>query len=131
MPRRFLLSLVCLCAEAQTLITGTAVPEMTTFDTAIPALLEKWKVPGAALAISDGGRLIYARGFGYADVENKVPVEPFSLFRIASISKTITSVTIMKLVEEGRLDLNARIGTPLCRQKPMMLQIQELPPCRG
>ncbi len=104
---------------SQTVITGTEVPELTAFDQAIPPLLEKWKVPGAALAISDGGRLIYARGFGYADSENKIPVQPFSLFRIASISKTVTAVTIMKLVEEGKLNLDAKLGTILPDLTPL------------
>ena len=48
------------------------------------------------------GRLIYARGFGYADVESKTPVQPDALFRIASVSKPITSAAVMKLVEEGK-----------------------------
>ena len=71
--------------HAQPVITGTEVPELASFDQVIPPLLEKWKVPGAALAVSDGGRLIYARGFGYADAEDKVPVQPFSLLRISSL----------------------------------------------
>jgi N-acyl-D-amino-acid deacylase len=57
-----------------------------------------------------GGKLFYARGFGYADVEHKTPVQPDALFRIASVSKPITGVAIMKLVEEGKLTLDDRVA---------------------
>jgi N-acyl-D-amino-acid deacylase len=56
------------------------------------------------------GKLIYARGFGYADVETGTLVQPDALFRIASVSKPITSVAIMKLVEEGKLQLDDRVA---------------------
>ena len=64
------------------------------------------KVPGAALAVAKDGKLIYARGFGYADKEKGEPVEPTSLFRIASVSKPFTSAAIMQLVEQGKLSLD-------------------------
>lgn len=48
------------------------------------------------------GKLIYAPGFGYADVKNKALVQPDALFRIASVFKTLTADAIMKLVEEGK-----------------------------
>lgn len=65
-------------------------------------------VPGGALAVVKDGRLVYAKGYGWADREKKAPVTPTSLFRIASVSKPITAVAVMKLIEEGRLDLDAR-----------------------
>ena len=52
------------------------------------------------------GRLVYARGFGYADIGKKQPVTPKSLFRIASISKPITAVAILQLVEKKELSLD-------------------------
>ncbi len=65
-------------------------------------------VPGGALAVVKDGRLVYTRSYGWADREKKMPVTPTSLFRIASVSKPITAVAVMKLIEEGRLDLDAR-----------------------
>lgn len=59
---------------------------------------------GRGLAITDGGCLVYAIGFGYADKEVGIPLQPGSLFRFASISKTLTGMTIVKLAEEGRLN---------------------------
>ena len=91
-------------------ITGAAVPGMASYDEAIAALMRKHAIPGGAVAVLRDGKLIYARGFGYADVENETPVQPDALFRIASVSKPITGVAIMKLVEEGRLALDDRVA---------------------
>jgi CubicO group peptidase (beta-lactamase class C family) len=70
---------------------------------------QKWKIPGISVAIAKEGRLIYAKGFGYADTIKKEPVTTNSLFRIASCSKTITAIGIMKLVEEKRLKLDDKV----------------------
>ena len=85
---------------------GAADPSMASFDSLMRGFIEKHRIPGAALAVLDHGRLVYARGYGYADVATKEQVTPDSLFRIASISKPITAVAIMKLVEEQRLGLD-------------------------
>lgn len=89
-------------------VTGTAVPGMASYDRIVPALMKKWGIPGGAVAVVRDGRLVLARGYGWADVEAKTPVQPDALFRIASVSKPVTAAAILKLVEEGRLDLNAR-----------------------
>ena len=72
-------------------------------------MLEEWEVPGASIAITRDGKLVLARGYGLANVENGEPVEPDSLFRIASISKPITAVAVLQLVEQGILDLDERV----------------------
>jgi CubicO group peptidase (beta-lactamase class C family) len=99
-------------------ISGAAVPGMGSFDQAIPALMRKYDLPGGAVAVLRDGKLIYARGFGYADVENKTPVQPDALFRIASVSKSITGVAIMKLVEEGKLTLDDRVAPFIAHLTP-------------
>lgn len=86
--------------------TGLHVPEMVEYDTRFGAFFEKHGVPGASVAVSKEGRLVYARGFGYANMEQRIPVEPNSRFRIASISKPITAMAILKLMEDGKLDLD-------------------------
>src|SRR6266700_4077024 len=78
------------------------------FDREIEKFMEIRKVPGGALAVVKDRRLIYARGYGWADRENKIRVRPDSLFRIASVSKPITAVAVLRLVEAKRLDLDAR-----------------------
>ncbi len=90
-------------------MTGTAVAEMTSFDRGLCRLMRKWDIPGGALAVVKDGRLVLARGYGLADVDTGRPVEPDSLFRIASVSKPITAAAVLVLVEQGRLDLDAHV----------------------
>ena len=68
--------------------------------------------PGAAIAITKDGRLLYASGFGYANQETGEEAGANSLFRIASVSKPFTSVAIMKLIEAGRLHLADHVFGP-------------------
>jgi len=97
-------------AQQEIPISGAAVPGMGSYDQIVPDLMRKYAIPGGAVAVMRDGKLIYARGFGYADVENKTVVQPDALFRIASVSKPITSAAIMKLVEEGKLALDDRVA---------------------
>ena len=80
--------------------------------------MDKWDVPGASVAIAKDGRLLFAKGYGVADVESRDPVAPDSLFRIASISKPITAVAVLKLVEEGQLGLDEHVFTILDEFSP-------------
>lgn len=81
---------------------------METYDRLIPDLMEKWEIPGGAIAVVRDGRLVLAKGYGLADVEDEEFVQPDSLFRIASISKPVTAVAVLNLMEEGLLDLDER-----------------------
>jgi N-acyl-D-amino-acid deacylase len=99
-------------------ISGAAVPGMGSYDQIIPDLMQKHAIPGGAVAVMRDGKLIYARGFGYADVANKTPVQPDALFRLASVSKPITSAAIMKLVEEGKLALDDRVAPFIAHLTP-------------
>lgn len=78
-------------------------------DSAIAELIHDWRIAGASVAIVREGRLVYAKGFGYANKNKKEKVTPNHLFRIASTSKLITAVAIMKLVEEGKLSLDDHV----------------------
>lgn len=89
-------------------ITGTAVPELASFDQVLTALMGRWGIPGGAIAVVKDGRLVLARGYGYSDAQAKEPVAPDALFRIASVSKPITAVAALRLAEQGRLDLDAK-----------------------
>lgn len=88
--------------------TGAAPAGLGGIDEMMETFLRKNDIPGAALAITREGRLVYARGFGYADLDAKEAVQPDSLFRIASLSKPITAVAVFKLIESGRLSLDDR-----------------------
>jgi N-acyl-D-amino-acid deacylase len=78
------------------------------FDKEMEAFMSARKVPGGALAVVKDRRLVYARGYGWADRDAKIPAKADSLFRIASISKPITAVAVLKLVEQGKLNLDAK-----------------------
>jgi N-acyl-D-amino-acid deacylase len=86
-------------------ITGTAVPSMANVDNAVSKLITEWHIPGAAVGVMKDGRLVYARGFGYSDVEAQKEATPDALFRIASVSKPVTKAAILKLVEQGKFSL--------------------------
>src|SRR6185369_5044974 len=90
-------------------VNGTDRPELASLDDWMKSFLAEHNIPGASLAIMRDGKLIYARGFGWADRDAKTPVQPDSLFRIASVSKPITAVAILKLSEEKRLKLDDKI----------------------
>ena len=89
--------------------SGENHPELAPLDEVMQKLLTDHDIPGGTLAVSKEGRLVYARGFGYADLEAQEPVQPTSRFRIASISKPITAVAVMQLVEQGKLQLDDKI----------------------
>jgi D-alanyl-D-alanine carboxypeptidase len=82
-------------------------------DAWLPLKIAYDRIPGAAVGIAHRGKLVYAKGFGFADVENEIPVTPSTAFRIASNSKTFTAVGVMQLVERGRLSLDDRVRTYL------------------
>jgi len=88
-------------------ITGIAVPSMANVDVAVSKLMTEWHIPGGAVGVMKDGRLVYARGFGYADVDLQKKATPDALFRIASVTKPITKAAILKLVEQGKFSLDA------------------------
>lgn len=90
-------------------VSGERHSELAALDDAILRCMTEHNVPGAALALAKDGQLLYARGFGWADLQALEPVQPHSLFRIASVSKPITAVAIFQLVEAGRLSLEERV----------------------
>lgn len=96
-------------ASRPLIVNGRPDSELPSFDEAIARILELTDAPGAALAVARDGRLVLAKGYGYADALTREPMSPTSRFRIASVSKPITAVATLKLVEEGRLSLDDRV----------------------
>ena len=97
--------------------TGPFMPKLAAYDDLMAAFMREHKPPGAALAVTYHGRLVYARGFGHADLERHEAVRPASLFRIASLSKPFTATAVMHLVEQGKLNLDERVF-PLLKLQP-------------
>src|SRR5689334_20713460 len=112
MARRSLLSLLFFAAvtlSGQTPSTGTVVPGMASYDELADKLFTKYQIAGGAFAVARNGRLVFARGYGYANKETGELVQPDSQFRIASLSKPITSAAIHLLVQRGKLSLDQRV----------------------
>jgi CubicO group peptidase (beta-lactamase class C family) len=78
-------------------------------DKEIPIRLKEKNVPGIAVAVIDNGKVIYKKGIGFADLNNKIKVASQTGFNIGSTSKMFTAWGIMKLVESGKIDLDAPI----------------------
>ncbi|MBC8065291.1 MAG: beta-lactamase family protein [Chlorobia bacterium] len=75
----------------------------------IEAYRKHFDVPGLSIAVAIKGEVVFAKGFGFADVERNVPVRPTDYFRLASVSKPITATLIFELVEQGKLDIDAQV----------------------
>ncbi len=98
---------LCLAATmAVPAAAQTGTPPIQAFDEFMTNLLQDYSIPGGAIAVTQNGHLLMARGYGLADKANQTPVQPDSLFRIASLSKLVTSVTIMHLIDQGKLTLD-------------------------
>jgi len=84
-------------------------------DSLVPAILEELATPGAAVALLRDGKVVLAKGYGWADREQRQPVTTATLFNIGSISKTVAAWGLLKLVQEGKLDLDAPVERYLTR----------------
>ena len=84
-------------------------------DRYVQAQMQREHIPGLSLAIVRNGRIEKLRGYGFADVERKVPATADTVYEIGSITKQFTSMAVMLLVERGRLGLDDPIGKFLTR----------------
>lgn len=84
-------------------------------DKKMPQMLEDFSIPGAALAIMVDGEIVLQKGYGFADIEKGVKVDRQTGFNVGSISKTVTAWGVMKLVHEGKLDLDRPVENYLTR----------------
>jgi len=89
--------------------SGPRITELERLDADMQAVLLNRGIPGGSLAVVKDGRLVFARGYGWADAENDQPFHPDTLCQIASLSKTITAAMVMSRVDEGRLSLTNRL----------------------
>lgn len=109
--RRFLLSsfavLFTICVNAQ--FSGIQDANLAGADNQLKAFVTKYNIPGVTMALAKDGKIVYLRGYGYSDVNRSVQIQPNNLFRIASLSKQITSIAIMKLMEEGKLTMASKV----------------------
>ncbi|MDO4461679.1 MAG: serine hydrolase domain-containing protein [Bacteroidia bacterium] len=69
----------------------------------------EWLNGGMQIAISKNGKIVYSKGYGYSNVEDSIPMQPYNRMRIASVSKLVTAIAIMHLVDEGKISLDQRV----------------------
>ena len=109
------LSLLILCfffITSATLAQSLSATQKAEIDELVHKFMENSSVPGMAISVAKKGDLVLSKGYGWADVEQQVIVDPAQTkFRIASISKTLTADAIMQLVEAGKLNLDYPVQT--------------------
>ena len=81
-----------------------AKPNLGDFDDFVNQAIKDWKVPGAAVAVVQGDKVILLKGYGYRDLEKQLPVTPNTLFAIGSITKSFTVSTMGMEMDEGKVD---------------------------
>ena len=94
--------------------TMTAEDLSTFFGGMLPYMLARGDIAGGAIVVVKDGKVLFAQGYGYADLERRTPVSPAAtLFRIGSVSKLFTWTAVMQLVEQHKLDLDRDVNTYL------------------
>jgi len=93
--------------------------------------VNKGAIPGAVLLVARGGKLVYLQDVGYQDREKGVPMKAEAIFRIASMSKPITSVAVMMLAEEGKIDLLAPVSDYLPEFKDVKVGVEKIDSTTG
>ena len=104
-------------AQRQWTVTGEEVPELAAVDQMMQDIMRSNDIRGSSVAIAKDGRLVYARGFTW-DQPDVEPVQPTTLFRIGSIGKSITSIAIHQLIEDGLLSYDTMVAETLGLQPP-------------
>jgi CubicO group peptidase (beta-lactamase class C family) len=132
----------CFALQANYVVAQNSQQPRTSVERRIDGVLkefyDKYSIPGGvSMAISYKERLVYAGAVGYADKERTIPRTPEHRMRIASVSKSVTSIAIMKLMEEKKLNLNDDVfsetgilkgeyGIPTYNDKPAKITVKQL-----
>ena len=92
---------------------AAAPADLQDLDKQLGAIFAEGKIPGASVALVENGEIVFAKGYGLADQEKKIEATADTPFRAGSISKGITAIAVMTLVEQGKLSLDAPIAALL------------------
>jgi D-alanyl-D-alanine carboxypeptidase len=83
--------------------------DIAALNSKVTGFMSTYNIPGASLAVTKNGKLVYVKAFGKANITTGEDVTPAHRFRLASVSKTFTGVAILKLVQDGKLNLDAKV----------------------
>ena len=126
-------ALALFCGVAQAASAPASVPapalaaRLADFDGWVAQRMDKARIPGVTVGFSQGD-VEWVKGYGYADLENRVPATARSSYRLASVTKPMTAVAILQLVEQGKIDLDAPVQTyvPYFPVKPFPVTVRQL-----
>lgn len=104
---------------------GMSSERLAFIDAAMNKAVESGELPGAVVFIARGGKLAYAKSFGWQDKEKKIPMRADSIFRLYSMTKPVVSVAAMMLVEEGKIGLQEPVSKYIPEFKDMQVGIEE------
>lgn len=109
--------LLVLASLAARVAAQDAIPPSAPYGEAV-VRLERWiareldakDIPGLSIALVDGARIVWARGFGFADLHRRIPATAETVYRVGSVSKLFTDIAVMQRVEQGAIDLDAPVA---------------------
>jgi len=107
-------------STADPAVAGFIPERLARIDNAIEAEIAAGKIPGAVAIIARNGTIVYHKSFGFADIDTQKPMQTDSIFRIASMTKAITTVAVMLLYEQGHFKLN----DPVAKYIPAFKQMK-------
>jgi CubicO group peptidase (beta-lactamase class C family) len=110
---------------------GFAVDRLERVTSAFQGYVDSGQIPGAVVLIARQDKVAYFRTFGFRDREQKIAMTPDSIFRIASMTKPITSIGAMMLAEEGKLDIGAPVSQYLPEFKDLQVRVEQVDPATG
>lgn len=115
----FAVIILCLCARG----AGAQAPDFSPLDGVARQELAAASVPGAAVAIVSGGRIVYVRAYGVANVETGAEMTPDLLFRLGSTTKMLTATALVTLAEKGLVDLDKPVGDYIKALHPSIARV--------
>lgn len=126
-------ALALFCGVAQAASAPSAAPapalaaRLAAFDGWVARRMATERIPGVTVGFSQGG-VEWVKGYGYADLENRVPATAQSSYRLASVTKPMTAVAILQLAEQGKVDLDAPVQAyvPYFPVKPFPVTVRQL-----
>lgn len=112
--------LILICA-------GLAQAQLASFEAFVHEQMNRDRTPGLTIGYIHKGDM-WVKGFGFSDLENQVPAKEISAYRLASVTKTMTAVAVLKLVEAGKINLDAEVQTyvPSFPRKPWPVTVRQL-----
>jgi CubicO group peptidase (beta-lactamase class C family) len=110
---------------------GISSERLGTLDRRLQAGVDAGEIPGAVVMIARNGQVVYEKAFGFASRADKVPMTTAALFRLASMSKPVTSLAVMQLADQGKLTLHEPIATYLPELKDLKVGVEVPDPATG